>query len=182
MVLSVYLFIYSLSTPYGSLIRGMNRPDIAAKIGVLICTSNIILNYLFIPEKGVLATYGINGPTGAALATALSVVIGFFGLRIAAKKLTGIRLSKSRTHIHILAGLIMAGSLYLLVFYTSLFPVIRFYHLLMFVGLGLAIYLLVLYLFKEFKKDDLDFFLDIIHPKKMMKYMSSELKSKPPKK
>ena len=51
-----------------------------------------------------------------------------------------------------------------------------------FAAIGLAIYLGVLYLLREFNKEDFHFFLDIIHPKKMMKYISSELKEKPDQK
>jgi len=50
--------------------------------------------------------------------------------------------------------------------------------LLAFSGIGLAIYLAVLFVFKEFKKQDLDFFLDIMHPKEMLTYIKSELKEK----
>lgn len=51
----------------------------------------------------------------------------------------------------------------------------------MFAGIGLAIYLGLLFVLREFKKQDLNFFLDILHPKEMLKYISSELKEKPKK-
>ena len=51
----------------------------------------------------------------------------------------------------------------------------------MFVGLGLGVYLGILFVLKEFNKKDLNFFLDILHPIKMLKYASSELKEKPKK-
>ena len=54
--------------------------------------------------------------------------------------------------------------------------------LLMFAGIGLAIYLSVLFLLKEFNKNDFNFFLDILHPEKMLKYVSTELKDKPKEK
>jgi len=177
-VLAIYAFIPGLSTPYGSLISGINRPDIGAKIGVAICATNITLNYLFIPKWGVLSSFGINGPTGAAIATVLSAIVGFFGLRIAAKKLTGIKLLQSHTPRHIIAGLVMGFVLYFLAFYTSFFPAIHWYHLLGFAGLGLVVYLGILFILREFKKQDLNFFLDILHPKKMLNYIKSELKEK----
>ncbi|GAG43510.1 unnamed protein product, partial [marine sediment metagenome] len=37
----------------------------------------------------------------------------------------------------------------------------------------------VLFVLKEFKKQDLNFFLEILRPKDMLKYISSELKEKP---
>ena len=180
-ILAIYIFIRSLSYSYGSLIRGMNRPGIALKIGLAICISNIILNYLFIPKEGLLSSIDINGPTGAAIATTISTLIGFLGLRIIVKKFAGLKMWQSHTPRHIIAGLVMGGVLYLLAFRTSFFPVVYWYHLLIFAGLGLAIYLSVLFLLKEFKKQDLHFFLDILHPKEMFKYISSELKEKPKK-
>jgi len=173
--LSIYAFISGLRMPYASLIGGINRPGVAAKIGFAICVTNISLNYLFIPKSGLLSAIGINGPTGAAVATVVSSLVGFFGLRLAAKKLTGIKLIQNHTPRHIIAGLIMAGVLY---YVGSLLPLIRWYHLLIFAGIGLAIYLGVLFVLKEFKKQDLMFFLDMLHPKEMLSYIKSELKEK----
>lgn len=181
-VLVFYSFIFSLNRSYGSLIRGMDRPNVLVRIGIVVCTSNIILNYLFIPKDGLLSSLGISGPTGAACATTFSVLISFFWIRIAAKKLSNIRLWQTHTPRHILAGLIMAGILYLLAYRTTFFPSIHWYHLIFFALLGLGIYLGILYLFKEFSKKDLNFFLDILRPKEMIQYISTELKEKPPKK
>lgn len=177
--LAIYAFIFGLNRPYGALITGMNRPGILAKIGFAICATNIPLNYLFIPRWGLLSPLGINGPTGAAIATILSVLVGFFGLRLAAKKLTGIKLLQSHTPRHIIAGFVVGVVLYYLAYRTSLFPVIQWYTLLMFTGIGLAIYLGLLFALREFNKKDLNFFLNILHPKEMLKYISSELKEKP---
>jgi len=177
-VLTIYAFILGTRAPFIALISGINRPDITAKIGVVICGTNIILNYLFIPNWGLLSPFGINGPTGAAIATVFSVLIGFFGFRIFAKKLTDIKLLQSHTPRHIIAGLAMAGVLY---FFNILIPMVRWYHLILFAGVGLAVYLAVLFVVREFKKQDLHFFLDMLHPKEMLKYISSELKEKPKK-
>ncbi len=173
--LTIYAFITALTMPHSSLIHGINRPGMTAKIGFAICVANISLNYLFIPREGLLSSFGINGPTGAAVATVVSSLVGFFGLRLAAKKLTGIRLLRSHTPRHIIAGLIMAGMLY---YIDSLLSLIRWYHLLVFAGIGLAIYLGVLFVLNEFKKQDLMFFLDMLHPKEMLSYIKSELKEK----
>ena len=174
-VLTIYAFIFSLRIPYASLISGVNRPGIAAKIGGAICGTNIVLNYLFIPEWGLLSPFGINGPTGAAVATVLSSLVGFFGVRLAAKKLTGIKLMQSHTPRHIIAGVVMAGVLY---YVNLLIPLVRWYHLIGFALAGLGVYLGILFILKEFKKEDLNFFLDILHPKEMLSYIKSELKGK----
>lgn len=180
-VLAIYIFLISFNSPYDSLITGMDKPSILAKIGVVTCIISITLNYLFIPKNGLLSTFGINGPTGAAVAVLISAIIGFFLLRIAAKKLTGIKILQSHTPRQIIAGIIMGGVLYLLAFRTSFFQVIQWYHLFLFVGIGTVTYLGLLFVLKEFNKNDFYFFIDLLHPKKMLKYVSSELKEKPKK-
>ena len=174
-VLTVYVLIFSLRIPYASLISGVNRPDIAAKIGGAICVTNVTLNYLFIPENGLLYPFGVNGPTGAAVATVVSSLVGFFGVGLAAKKLTGIKFMQSHTPRHIIAGVVMAGVLY---YINLLIPLVRWYHLIGFATAGLGVYLGVLFMLKEFKKEDLTFFLDLLHPKEMLGYIKSEFKDK----
>ncbi len=174
-VLSFYTFIHSLSGAYSSLIYGLNKPYVIAKLSIFMCISNIILNFLFIPRNGLLSNFGINGPTGAGIATVISALIGFFGYRLAAKKIANMKIYQIHTPKHIIAGLIMAGGLYIISIYIT---TIRWYILLIFAFIGLGIYLIILYVIKEFNKQDLLFFLDLLHPKKMAKYMSSELKNK----
>lgn len=173
-----YSYIMSMMIPFSSLIGGVDRPGIAARISVVVCLVNITLNYLFIPENGFLSFIGINGPTGAGVATVLSGLVGFIGLRLAAKKLTKIKILQSHSPRHIVAGIIMGAVLYYLSGFVSYF---RFYYLIAFAFLGLGIYLFILFLIKEFKKEDFKFFMGIFNPKEMAKYVSSELKSKPPK-
>jgi O-antigen/teichoic acid export membrane protein len=182
-VLSALLFwtlIQAFNIPYSNLVSGMNRPDVLAKINITVFSTNIILNFLIIPKNGILSGFGISGPTGAAVATVIAFLISFFGYRGFVKKALGVRLFQTHTPRHIIAGLIMVLSLYYVSYYISLFPVIYWYLLLLYAGFGLLIYLVVLFLLKEFNKKDLQFFLDIIHPKKMFKYVKSELKEKEP--
>ncbi len=182
MTLLIWVFIYGISLPYANLVLGINKPKIQALIGVMLCGTNIILNYLIIPENGLLSNIrissyviSINGPTGAATATAISALIYFFGTRLAAKRFTGIKILQSHTIRHIIAGIVMGGTLYYLKSFIVLF---RWYHLISFSLVGLAIYMAVLFALREFKKDDFHFFIDLFHPKKMMGYVKSELKNK----
>lgn len=176
--LTAYTFLFSVNAPYNSLIGGINKPGVAAKIGLIIFTSNILLNCLFIPKNGILSLVGITGPTGAATATVLSTFIGFCACRYAARKYTKIHPFQSHTLRHIIAGIIMAVCIYAVVYKTQLFPEVYWYNLLLLSGLGLVIYLGVLFVLKEFNKDDFNFFTNIIHPKEMAKYVKSEMKGK----
>jgi O-antigen/teichoic acid export membrane protein len=180
-ILLIYAFIYSLKMPYTAMISGMNKPLLGAKIGAVICIVNISLNYLFIPQHGVLSIFGINGPAGAAVATVISSLVGFIGYLLAAKKLTGLKIFQNHTPRHIIAGVVMGGVLYFIAFRTAFFPEISWYHLLIFAGLGLGVYLAILYMLKEFSKNDYKFFVDLFNPLKMLKYIKFEIKDKPKK-
>ncbi len=175
--LVVFALLNSLMAPYYSLLAGLNRPGVYAKIGLAICFLNIALNFLLIPQWGLLSLFGIkNGPLGAAVAMVLATGFGFILIRLSAKKLTGIKLLQTHTPRHVIAGIAMGALLYLLAFSTGFFPVIHWYHLLLFAGMGLAIYLAILYVLREFTKKDLLFYLDLLKPMEMFRYMSSELK------
>lgn len=178
-ILSIYTFFFSLNRPYFNLLIGMNKPGLSMRISLVISFINIFLNFLFIPKNGILAPIGINGINGAALAAVLSNATGFFGFRYYAKKLSGINFLQTHTFKHIFAGFVMGLVLYFIAIRSNLFPNVYWYFLLMFAVIGLAVYIGVLFLLKEFDKNDFYFFLDIIHPNKMLKYVTVELKDKP---
>jgi stage V sporulation protein B len=174
-VLTIYVYILSLTRPCYVLTSGINKPIIGAKIGAAMCLINIILNFLFIPKDGLLSLFGISGPLGAAIATATSGFIGFIWFKIVVKKIIPIKTAYGHIARHIFAGLIMALVLYLLSTYIL---TVRWYLLIVFALIGLALYLGILYVLKEFNKKDFDFFFNLIQPKEMMIYIKSELKDK----
>jgi len=176
MILSIYSYVVSIYTVYSSLILGINKPSVSAKIGISMFLVNIVLNYLFIPRMGMLSIFNIYGPSGASVATLLSIIFGYCYLRVITKKYMKIKMFNIFTVSHVFSGVITAIVLY----YTSiLFESIYFYQLICFSIFGFVLYASILYLIKELKRDDFHFFFDLFNPKKMVKYMSSELKNKP---
>jgi len=174
-ILSIYIFIVCLNSLYNSLIKGMNKPLILTKIAIATCLITIALNFIFIPKNGLFSSFGITGASGAATAVSVSSLVAFFIIRIIAKKLADIKIWHAHIIIHIFAGTIMGIILYVIAFYSKLFTFIDWYHLIFFITIGIAIYLTILFLLKEFTKQDIDFFLDILHPKKLLRYIKSEL-------
>lgn len=172
-ILILLPLIASLNRPYWSQIMGINRPDVAAKLGVLGASMNIFLNLILIPKH----VFGLKllglGATGAAVATLISWIIGGIFTRFIVFRLTKTTVNW-RIIIHLAVGIFIAGILFYL---ESLIPVTRWFHLL---GLGLGtfgFYFGVLYLLHEFTRSDVDFFLATLNPKKMKDYMVSEIKS-----
>jgi O-antigen/teichoic acid export membrane protein len=169
--LSFYAVLVSFMAPFNSLIIGINRPGTYAKIGAIICLITITLDFVLVPRAGLLAPIGINGPLGAAVALVTANAVGFILIRLAAKRLTGIKLTQTHTPRHLIAGGVMALGLYP---FTILITTFRWYMILTFAFLGLAIYLAVLYILREFKKQDFKFFLNLLYPKEMVGYIKSE--------
>ncbi|MBN2602958.1 MAG: flippase [Candidatus Thermoplasmatota archaeon] len=171
--LTIYAFIASLMIPYYSLIKGYDKPILLTIIGCIMFLINVVLNYLLIPQWGLLSSFGVYAHTGAGFATSISGFIGLIGYLLAAKKYTGFKLMQRYMPYHLFAGIIMGVSIYLINNFISL---TRWYHLIIFSVLGLLVYLVVLYILKEFKKEDLNFFLKMFHIKSMVSYIKSELK------
>jgi len=172
-IIALYAFILGIMKPYSSLIAGMNKPIISAKIGITMCAINISLNYIFIPREKIFGLSQIDGAVGAAIATLISLIIGLIGFQLAAKKLTKMKIIQTHIPRHITAGIIMGIILY----FTSkmLTPSVYWYHLIIYSAIGMLVYFGILILLKEFKKQDFDFFWNMIHPKEMIKYIRSEM-------
>ncbi len=173
-ILPLYALFDALSRPYGSQVVGMNRPDIARNRVIIMVIANILLNLILIPKD--IQILGLNlfglGARGAAIATVLSYIIGLFYNRAAALKLTGVK-GNPRVLLHLLAAAIMATLLY---FINILFIIDRWFHLLGAALFGLCVYLGILYILNEFKKEDIIFLLDTLNIKKMLQYIRDELK------
>lgn len=174
-LLAIFMWVSVLSTPYGYLIGGMNKPWLAAKISITTYCINIVLNFLFIPKNGLLSFAGINGIEGAAIATLIAAFFRFFAARIVVKKLLGIKMFQKAIFIHLFSALIMGSLLYSINIFIAL---TRWYHLIIFSLFGLGIYLAILNLLKEFTKKEYKLVIDILNIKEMKNYIKSELKRK----
>jgi O-antigen/teichoic acid export membrane protein len=172
-LLSFMIFFAFTTRPYGVLIEGINRPGIAGKINLFSCSMNILLNVVFIPkELGGIKLLGL-GAVGAALATLIAWMIRWMLFHISSYKLTGIK-PYSGISLHFTAGILTGVILYIV-------KEAIVYHLIYIIPLGLlgiGCYFGILYLMKEFKKDDFYYLLDVVNPQKMGKYMKEEMKNK----
>ena len=173
-ILPFFALIEVFSRPYLAQLKGMNMPHIIRNRVLIMVIVNVFLNLLLIPKD--IRNIGINlfglGATGAAIATVISYIIGLIYSRYIAWKLTGF-IGNIRIIIHAFSATIIGIILFNL---NNMFYIDRWYHLLGFVMLGFCLYLCILFLLKEFTKDDLKFFLDIVNIKKMFRYIKEELR------
>ena len=173
-ILPFFALFEALTIPYTYQLIGMNKPKLARNRVVAMVCINVMLNIILIPKD--IQALGVNlfglGAVGAAIATVVSYGVGMVYSRVAVRKL--IRGNwNPRILLHLLAASSMGIILYWL---NNLFLIDRWYHLLGFAVFGLGIYFAVLFLLKEFTRNDLNFFLDTFNIKKMWKYVAGEIK------
>jgi len=174
-ILSIYTYIATMYVPYYILVLGTNRPINVAKVFFASGITNIAFNLLLIPRGGLLSGIGINGPMGAATATLISTAVIFAGLYYYSVRFTGRPLMEGRMLKHIAAGFIAGLAMFWL---AGILDTMHWYHVAVFSLAGLGIYLGVLWAWGEFRRKELDFFLETMNPMLLLRYVKSEMSGK----
>lgn len=175
-ILPFFVLIEVLARPYDSKLQGMNMPKIARNRVLIMMIVNVFLNLVLIPRD--IKSLGLSlaglGAKGAAIATVAAYASGLIYIRLMTRKLTGVK-GNYRIVFHAVAAAVTAVILYYL---DSIFFIARWYQLLGFAFFGLSIYCGILYIFKEFNKQDFYLFIDSVNPKKMITYINEEIRGK----
>ena len=175
-ILPLFVLFQALEGPYQSQFLGMNKPNLARNRVLIMVIINIVLNIILIPKDIQLLGLKLAGlgEVGASIATVIAFAAGLFYSRIMAWKLTNIK-GNSRIFLHAIS----AGFMAMVIYWLNIFIHIgRWYQLLGFVLFGMLIYFFILYLLKEFDKNDFYFFADTLNFKKMIRYIYDEIKRK----
>lgn len=172
-ILPFWALTSALALPYTNLMLGINKPWVVTMRSIILVFANIILNLIFIPiDIKILGWKGLGlGATGAAIATVITATSACIYIRVAAWYYTKIK-QNIRVVIPIIVAFITGVILRTMTIY---FPVERWYQLLAFALFGLVLYIGMLYILKEFRKEDYRFFMDTLNPVKTLKYIKSEL-------
>ncbi|MGD0817152.1 MAG: flippase [Methanomassiliicoccales archaeon] len=172
--LAITTVLTLLNTVYTSQILGVNRPDISAKIILGTFAMNVILLLVFVPDQ----LFGVKvlgmSYTGAAIVSAMTALAVFVSVRIIVKMLTGTT-SNPRILRHILSGLVAGVAIFLL---NIVYPFSGIIGIIIFGGVTLVVFFSTMTALKEFSRNDIDYFLDLLNPSKMISYMGDEMKNK----
>lgn len=173
LILNAMFLIFA--QPYTAQLMGMGKVKLATWISVLRLAFNVLLYLILIPDEiSGIPMFGM-GARGAAIALLISIFAGTSVFRFIAFKLTG---SKPNYIIlvHWLVSIIVFASMYQLVkdwaWISNVFVL---------AGLALAgglLFILILYIIKQFRKEDLLFYLDTISPGKLGRYVKDEIKNR----
>ena len=173
-LLALATFIGMLNSAHGSQIYAVNRPDIGAKLTFLGFALSIILSLLLIPQSIFGVPLAGLADEGAAIAYLAVGIVGFALTRWIVHRLTRTA-PNLRLGIHLLAVIVTAIAVSLL---SLVMPITSLVTLIAMGLFAYAVFVAALYLLREFRKEDLDYFLDLVNPRKMWRYMREELRSK----
>lgn len=168
-IMAITNFITMLNAVHSSQIVAVGRPDISARITIITVIINISLMVVLVPQFGMGLSY-----VGAAIALMIGNITGFAMVRYTVWRLTRTK-PNLRLGLHLAAGLVTAVALFLL---DQLISVDRFYTLIIFGLVAFSVHLPALTAMREFKKADLNYFMELINLKKMLSYIRGELKAK----
>jgi O-antigen/teichoic acid export membrane protein len=174
-ILPLWALLSIISRSYGPMLLGIDRPWLATILSVVRVGMNIGLNLILIPiDIKIIGMPGFGlGGTGAAIATVCTGIFGFIYLRAMAWHLIKLKWNPAPMIKHFFAAVIMVAALY---YISSIFDIVRWYQLIIVFLVAMGIYFGILYLIREFKKEDYNFFMDTLNPKKMFVYIKEELK------
>jgi O-antigen/teichoic acid export membrane protein len=173
-ILPLFALLEVLSKPFQSQLQGMNRPNVIRDRMIIMVTINIILNFILIPRD--IQSLGIRlaglGPIGASISTVIAYFVGFIATRVYAFHILDVK-GNYRIIFHAISATIMGIILYII---SQNYYIDRWFQLIFICLIGLGMYILILIAFKEFGKEDFHFFIDTIHPIKMLRYIFDEIK------
>jgi O-antigen/teichoic acid export membrane protein len=173
-LLSVYALVISLDMAYITTIYGFDRPDINLRLGMMTMCVTLAGFVILIPRTFLGFTILGGGATGAAGALVIGGLSEYVISRYYAKKIANVS-SYSRVWVHFAGGIAMGLILFAI---ADAGFVTRWYELVAVCAAGLGIYLGILWAAKEFVREDVRFFLDLLNVRKMLSYLSSELRGK----
>jgi O-antigen/teichoic acid export membrane protein len=170
--LAMAALIYLINSVHRSQILAVDRSELYATITLLDFGTFAFFLILLVPREILGITLFGMGFSGAALAMLAKSIIMIAVIRVVVRNLTDTS-SNHRVLLHIVAATI-AGSF---VFILSSFHALRgLFDMIAYGLLVIAIFLGILALIREFRKDDVLYFLDIINARKMWDYMTNEVR------
>ncbi|HUL39871.1 MAG TPA: oligosaccharide flippase family protein [Methanomassiliicoccales archaeon] len=179
--LSIASLLVVLNQVYLSLILGLNRPKISAKIAFLDFAVFLGLMLYLIPPEILGHPAGDLSFVGAAMAAAITAVMTTMVIRFAVWRLTSTK-PNSRMLLHALAAITTGLLLAIIADVYSVLemfgPGHEIFGVVLFTILAYAVFEGTLYFMKELTKKDIDFMMNIFSLREMWRYVRSELGGK----
>ncbi len=168
-VFALMVYINSINSPYSTHFNAVGNPRFITYTSFINLISIVILNTILIPQNFLSL-----GALGAALANLISSLIIMIIVRVKTYKTIGIFGNRE------LLGQFLGAVLTFLILYfiSPHFPTTPLWSLVIWLIFSYLLYFLILFLLRILKKEDLEFIIEVINPKKMYSYIKDEIKNK----
>ena len=175
-ILAASALVHGIVIPIGTILVAMDHPEVASRIGVVISASNIVAMLILVPAQTPLYSgFGLKGE-GAAIALLFSNLLSLGLVLFYLQRLWTLNILREMP-MHLLAALASnTVGFSLFGYYFSYSPSIGTPLLLGLALLVIGLYLGLLYLLREFRKEDMSFFTDLISPSKLTDHVRRDLR------
>ncbi len=171
MIMAFMMYIMLVMGVQGQVLMGCNRPDLAAKTKIVMLVLRVLLLIVFIPTS----FFGIPmlemKATGAALAGLFSIIAYAFIVNMFTHHIAGVSIYRG-IGLHIMAGGMTALAMTSL---AQIVPMTGFLTMLFLAALTMVVFLTIMFVLKEFRRDDMDMIINAVDPRKMISYIRGEL-------
>ncbi len=167
-------YVLALTVPRGAILQGVDRADLAGRMILLGAVVTLALYPVLIPTS----IFGLNlaglGPEGAVISLLAGNVAAFGLALLYSHRIVGDRV-QARILLH-LAAAAAISLVFLLLVPPGTGTTWQWFHLIGFSLAFLGAYVALLTAIREFRRGDLQFFRDILDPRKMAEYIQRELR------
>ncbi|MBI1971122.1 flippase [Candidatus Woesearchaeota archaeon] len=149
-ILSLGAILFAIATINITILSGIGKPKVIAKIVLLAAGVNVFCNFFVVPAYGMV---------GAAFTTVLGyiIILGLTLLKI--KEYAGAKISLRLVAKHTLVGVLFS---FFLLFLGGVFPIHGIISLAVIATLGLLLYVPLLFLFRIMTREDMRFLKEAI--------------------
>jgi O-antigen/teichoic acid export membrane protein len=174
-VLCLNVLVLSLGSIYVTQIVAMNRAKemvwlTAVQLGLLLCFLVLFVptSFFQVPMLGLMAV-------GTALAVLLATLIVVILYRIMVWRMIGLGYNHAMS-FHLIAALLSIGALLAI---EIVYQPLRWYDIILTWMASAGVFYLSLYIMRELKMKDIRYFLEVLNPIEMVRYLRTEFGRKP---
>ncbi|HUL39026.1 MAG TPA: flippase [Methanomassiliicoccales archaeon] len=174
-VLCLNVLILSLGSVYSTQIVALNRAKELVWLTVLQLGLLLLFLVLFVPSSFFQVPMLDLKAVGTAYAVLLSTLIVVVLYRIMVWRMIGLGFNRAMS-FHLIAAFLSIGTLLAI---QMVYSPTRWYDILLIWAASAGVFYLALYLMREMRENDIRYFLEVLSPVEMGRYLRSEFRKKP---
>jgi O-antigen/teichoic acid export membrane protein len=171
-LLALVIYPMTLGNIMSHVLLSTNRNVSYGRVSMIYAVSVIVMFFLFVPSEMLgIRLFGL-GAAGAALSLLIGSLLLFFMVSVILKRTESLR-NYPKLILYVIAALAVGAVLYMIREYAHIGGILWFVVLGL---LSIIVYMGILIVTREFKRDDFKFIMDTINPKNLYDDIKEEMK------